>query len=223
MKKVAKSLVVSVLGWQVRRLRRKHDFRIIGIGGSMGKTSTKFALAAVLKQKFKIRYQQGNYNDIASVPLVFFGQNMPSLFNPLAWLVTFIKNEAVIRKVYPVDFVIVELGTDGPGQIAKFNQYLYLDIAILTAIAPEHMEFFEDLDAVAAEELSIAGLSKKLFFNADLCPAQYRQKIGGEHYAYGTITGVSYRLSGLKRDKHGFGFVVSKGNQSIIKTHHSSI
>ena len=57
MKKIAKSIIVRLLGRQVRRLQSKNNFKVIAIGGSIGKTSTKFAIAAVLKQKFRVQFQ----------------------------------------------------------------------------------------------------------------------------------------------------------------------
>ncbi len=143
MKKIAKRIIGAILGWQIRRLRRKHRFLLIGVAGSIGKTSTKFAIGTVLRHVMRVRFQEGNYNHIVSVPLAFFGQNMPSLMNPLAWLVVILKNEVHLRKKYPYDVVIVELGTDGPGQIAEYSRYLMIDIAVITAVVPEHMESFD--------------------------------------------------------------------------------
>lgn len=81
------------MGWQVRRLRRENDFKIVGVVGSIGKTSTKLAIARVLSSGLRVRYQEGNYNEIASVPLVFFGREMPSLLNVFSWLKIIVQNE----------------------------------------------------------------------------------------------------------------------------------
>ena len=177
MKKLAKSIVVAILGWQVRRLRKKQKFQVVAVAGSVGKTSTKHAIATVLQQKFRIQYQAGNYNDIVTVPLIFFGMDMPSLLNPIAWLATFIRIESQLRKPYPYDVVVVELGTDYPGNIPLFRKYLQADLAVLTAISAEHMEFFKDIDEVAAEELSVAQLSNKLIVNMDLIAPAYRAQV----------------------------------------------
>ena len=185
MKKTARKLITSILGWQVRRLRKNNDFKVVGIVGSIGKTSTKFAIANVLHESTKVRFQEGNYNDLVTVPLVFFGLSMPSLFNPLAWVVTFMKIEHQLHKPYRSKVVLVELGTDGPGQIAEFAQYIQLDIAVVTAITPEHMEYFKTLDAVAKEEFSVARFSKKLVVNTDLCEAKYIQPAEAALVTYG--------------------------------------
>ncbi len=167
------SFIATVLGWQTRRLYKKNDFKVIAIAGGIGKTSTKFAIVSVLGQKYRVRSQEGNYNHLVSVPLIFFGHQMPNPYNPLAWLKIFIKNEQILRHKYPFDVVVAEVGTDGPGQIRELGRYLKADIAVLTAIVPEHMEYFKDLNEVAAEELSVTEFSNILFANKDLCDAKY--------------------------------------------------
>lgn len=171
MKRLMKQLVVAVLGWQVRRLQRKDgDFQTIGVVGSYGKTSSKMAIAELLETELHVRYQKGNYNDTSTVPLVFFGQTLPSLFNPLAWLIIFIKNEMVLRQeVFPFDVVIVELGIDGPGQMEEFGKFLRLDWVLVAALGPEHMEQFDDLAQVAEEELKVQDFADRIVVNKDLC------------------------------------------------------
>ncbi len=173
MKKLAKTLVAAILGLQVRRLCKKNQIKVIAVAGSIGKTSTKLAIANMLSTKYKVQHQDGNYNDLVTVPLVFFGEATPSLFNPLSWLVVFWRNEKQLRKAYPYQIVVLELGTDGPGQIADFKKYLRLEIGVVTAITPEHMEFFKELDAVATEELSVKDFSTLVLVNKDLCKAEY--------------------------------------------------
>jgi UDP-N-acetylmuramoyl-tripeptide--D-alanyl-D-alanine ligase len=168
-KSILKNVLVGVLGWQVRRLRKRNDFKIIGVVGSIGKTSTKLAIAKVLESDKRVRYQEGNYNEIISVPLVFFGQKMPEIWNIFLWFKIILQNEIQIYSKYPFDFVVVELGTDAPGQISDFRKYLHLDVAIITAVAPEHMEFFKDIKAVAEEEWSVRFFADEVFVNRDLC------------------------------------------------------
>lgn len=170
MKDLIKKILVSILGKQVKRLRKKNNFKIIGVVGSIGKTSTKLAIAKVLAAGYRVKWQEGNYNEIISVPLVFFDEKMPQLWNIFAWKWLILKNELQIRfKKYPFDFVVIELGTDAPGQIIEFKKYLHLDVAIVTAITPEHMEFFKDIKTVAEEEWSVRFFSEKIFANRDLC------------------------------------------------------
>ena len=205
MKQFARSFVVSILAWQVRRLQKNRKFTTIAVVGSIGKTSTKFAVAQLLSSKYRVRFQEGNYNDRVSVPLVLFGQKLPNLFNPLAWLITFIRCEIALHKPYKFDIVVLELGTDGPGQIAGFKDYLKVDIAIVSAITPEHMEYFVDIDAVAKEELSIVQYAKNVLMNTDLVAHEYVSLLP-EASTYGFREGVDYRLTNLVFDKNGARF-----------------
>jgi UDP-N-acetylmuramoyl-tripeptide--D-alanyl-D-alanine ligase len=195
MKKIGKAIVLAVLAWQVRRLQAKYAFKIVAIVGSYGKTSTKVAVATVLRQHLRVRFQAGNYNDITTAPLVLFGQDMPSLFNPVGWARIFVANEMQLHRPYPYDVVVLELGTDGPGQIAAFQRYLHVDIAIVTALGMEHMAFFANIRAVAAEELAIQAFSDTLMINADLCAPEYLHGLTVPVVSYGLdAAGTEYSL-----------------------------
>jgi UDP-N-acetylmuramyl pentapeptide synthase len=171
-KKAGRAVVCAVLESQVHRLRRRHKFTVVAVAGSVGKTSTKLAIADLLAQTKRVRHQLGNYNDRVTVPLVFFDQPEPSLFNIFAWLKLFGANQAMLAHPYPYDVVVVELGTDGPGQLKRFA-YLHPDITVVTAVSPEHMEYFKTLDAVATEELAVFEYSKRVLVNADDIAGKY--------------------------------------------------
>lgn len=185
-KKTGKKILVRLLGWQVRRLANKnHTLKIIAVSGSVGKTSTKLAIAHVLSDKVKVQYQKGNYNDALSVPLVFFGHKMPRIWNIPVWLKIIIKNEWLIHDGYPYDVAVVELGTDKPGDLSDFGRYLNPDITVVTSITEEHMEFFDNLEAVAKEELVPIGYSKKIFINISEIDAEFVPK-AKNIFTYGT-------------------------------------
>ncbi|TAH33409.1 UDP-N-acetylmuramoyl-tripeptide--D-alanyl-D-alanine ligase [Candidatus Saccharibacteria bacterium] len=171
-KKAGRSLVCTVLEGQVVKLRAKHKFTVVAVAGSVGKTSTKLAIANLLGQTKRVRYQTGNYNDRVTVPLIFFGQEEPSLFNISAWLKVFSANNTALGKRYPYDVVVIEIGTDGPGYMKEFA-YIRPDVTVVTAITPEHMEYFETLDAVAAEELAVFDYSRQVLVNGDDVPGMY--------------------------------------------------
>lgn len=151
----------------MKSLISQHEITIVGVAGSIGKTGTKRAIATVLSQKYRVRWQDGNYNDVVSVPLIFFGLDMPSLTSPIAWMKIF---RAMKREIanYNYNVVVIELGTDGPGQIARFAKYITVDIGVLTRIAPEHMEYFSTIDAVAKEELSLQNFSTRLIVHEQI-------------------------------------------------------
>lgn len=177
MKLYFRNLITRLLWLQVKRLRAKHNPVVIAIAGSVGKSGTKKAIATVLSEQMKVAWQEGNYNDIISVPLVFFNQKMPSLYNPLSWLWLFLQTERQIQGVYKPQAVVLELGTDKPGDMNDFKQYLRVDYGVLTAIQPEHMENFTDLDAVAEEELVIAEICDQLIVDKDAVDKKYLKNL----------------------------------------------
>lgn len=208
-----------MLGWQVRRLRASKDFKIVGVVGSIGKTSTKLAIAKVLAAEKRVRWQEGNYNDILSVPLVFFGHEIPTLWNVFAWLKIIFKNELQIWGDFPYRFVVLELGTDAPGQIAQFRKYLHLDIAVVTAISPEHMEFFESLKNVAEEEWSVSFFSGTVLANKDLCTVIPENLSNRKIIYYGKGYGSNYKIENVSKVKDGFSFDLLHEGKKVLNAY----
>ena len=194
---------------KVEQLRLKHKFTVVAVAGSVGKTSTKLAVARLLEASGKsVRYQEGNYNDRVSVPLVFFGEAMPSLFNIFAWLGVLGRMSRKVKQDYGYDVVVVELGTDGPGQMADFA-YIHPDITVLSAVSPEHMLQFGTIDAVASEELEVSSYSWQLLVNVADVAAKYLDGISYKSYGVGQPADYQAEVIG----SHG---VV--GQQLLIKS-----
>lgn len=182
-KSLGKNLLCNLLERQVKQLISKNEIKIIAVAGSVGKTSTKLAIAKTLTQKYKVIYQDGNYNDRLTVPLIFFNQAEPAIFNILAWFKLILNNRHQIKTNYLFKLVVVELGTDGPGQLQHFA-YLKPDLTILTAIDQEHMEYFASLDDVAREELVPLSFSKQVLINLDNVDKKYLPQTEFLTYSY---------------------------------------
>lgn len=190
MKRFFREIICKILESRVVRLRKNHQFTVVAVAGSVGKTSTKMAIAKTLESAGRrVRYQEGNYNDRVSVPLVFFGETMPPLTNIFAWMATIFRIWRSAERSYEFDVVVVELGTDGPGQM-KYFDYIVPDMTVLTAISPEHMLQFGSIEAVAEEELAVARYSEQLIINVADVDAAY---LGGlEFIGYGVDVGADY-------------------------------
>ncbi|HSW85586.1 MAG TPA: Mur ligase family protein [Candidatus Saccharimonadales bacterium] len=171
-KKVGKSLLCEALEAQVKQLRRRNKFTVVAVAGSVGKTSTKLAIAKLLSTNKKVIFQDGNYNDRLTVPLTIFGQHEPGIYNIFEWLKVLLANQRLIHKPFPFEIAIVEFGADGPDQLANFA-YLKPELSIITAVAAEHMENFQHLDIVAKEELTPINYSKQVLLNLDDIDAKY--------------------------------------------------
>lgn len=104
--------------------RKQMKAKVIGITGTNGKTTTKELMAAVLKQKFKIIYTQGNFNNHIGVPLT---------------LLT-IKPETEIA--------VVEMGANHPGEIAFLCSMADPDYGIITNVGKAHLEGFGSFEGV---------------------------------------------------------------------------
>lgn len=216
-KSFGKWILCKILEAQIKSLRKKHHFKVVAVAGSAGKTSTKFALAQMLSTKKKVLFQEGNYNDRLTVPLIFFNHPQPSIFNVFAWTRIIFQNFIIIRQPYAYDCVIVELGTDGPGQIEKF-EYLQPEIVVLTSIAEEHMEYFDSIDAVAEEEMGVHKFAKLLVVNIDDTNQKYLE--GLDFTSYGLSENAQYRFSKLVADdldKPAAELVLSNGTKISVK------
>lgn len=181
------------------------EVKLIVVAGSVGKTSTKSALATMLGQKYRVRLHEGNHNTHMSAPLAILGIPYPEHVNSIGeWRDVFKAAEACILQPPDVDIVIQELGADHPGDIAQFGTYLKPDIAIITAITPEHMEFFKTMEAVAQEELTAANISKLALINRDDIDAQYATYLNNPNiHTYGTSAQAEYHFTGEQFSLHG--------------------
>ena len=182
-----KHLLEKILGSYVKKYLKSHsDAKLIAVVGSVGKTSVKSATATVLSEKFTVRHSRGNLNTTLSAPLEILGVDGPkNAKSPLAWLKVFFAAHASIKNPKSPDIIIQECGIDCPGEMATFMRYIQPDIAIITSVAPEHMEFFKNMDTVAHEELSISQVAKKTIFNLHDIDEKYHNLIVGDRVSYG--------------------------------------
>lgn len=190
-----KHILCTMLESQVKTLRDRNEFTLIAVVGSVGKTSTKLSIARTLAASGKrVQFQEGNYNDRLTVPLVFFGAPQPSIFNLPAWLKLLLKNQRQLRRAYGHDVVVVELGIDGPGQMKDFA-YLHPELSVVTAVSEEHMEYFKTLQTVAEEELKVFSFSKQVLVNTDDVAPEFLGKESFDAYGFGA-TSYNVKLVG---------------------------
>lgn len=192
-----KKIVRTILEHQVKRYFKKQQPKLVAVVGSVGKTSTKYAIATVLSEKLRVRAHEGNYNDTMSVPLSLLGVEYPDdVHSVREWLAVFRAMSIRIHEEKDVDVIVQELGTDHPGEIAHFGSYLRPDITVVTAVSDEHMEFFGSLDAVAKEELAIAAYSKLTVINRDDVDGKYAGLAETSSIdTYGLSEQAEYRLA----------------------------
>ena len=192
-----KKFIQSKLERSVQKYFKKHpEVKLVVVAGSVGKTSTKIAIGTVLAQKFRVRLHEGNHNSELSAPLAMLGVEFPDNIRNLGqWLSVFAAVKKRIKQPTDVDVIVQELGTDAIGQIPHFGTYLKPDIAVITSVAAEHMEFFKTLDAVAAEELAAANFSQHALINRDTIDGVYAADITNPNInTYGNTDVAEYRF-----------------------------
>ncbi len=131
----------------------KYKPKIIGITGSVGKTSTKEAVYTVLQSKYKTRRSQKNYNNELGVPLTIIGDEARGK-SIKGWIKVFLKGLGLIiftKKDYP-EILVLEMGVDKPGDMEYLADIVKCDIGVVTAIGASHLQFFKSTKRIQKEK-----------------------------------------------------------------------
>lgn len=164
----ARAFILQQLERSVRQLLEEQKVIVVAITGSMGKTTTKHAIARVLEQKYRVLAHEGNYNSEFGLPLSIFEESVPvQITDVWAWVQVLSSIRRKLKKRYPYEVVVVEMGADHPGDIGKFLSYIHPDIGVVTAIAPAHIGQFGSIEAIAAEKMLVASGARQAVINAD--------------------------------------------------------
>lgn len=158
MKNFAKRIVAIMLALIARGVVRRYKPRIVMVTGSVGKTSTKDAVAAVLATRFLVRKSEKSFNSEFGVPFTILDVKNP-WGNPLAWFSVF-KNAVallILPNHYP-NMLVLEVGADKPGDLARILRTATPDAVVVTRLPdiPVHVEAYASPVAVREEEFSPA-------------------------------------------------------------------
>ena len=175
-----------------RTARARTAARVAAVTGSVGKTGVKEALRHVLSRQGLTSASVGSFNNQWGVPL------------------------SLARMPRAAAFGVFEIGMNHPGEITPLVAMVRPHVAVITAIAPAHMEFFPDLDAVADAKAEIfSGLEPD---GAAILPAdsaQYprlaaavRRRRGARIVAFGLGEGTTQDARALSFALHADGAVV---------------
>ncbi len=212
-KQILKKITVFIITLEAKLVLRRYKPRIVAVTGSVGKTSTKDAVAAVLGQKFFVRKSMKSYNSDRGIPLVVLGCESGWL-NPFIWSLNILKGLRLIfafKKIPYPDWLVLEMGVERSGDMEKLTSWIKPSIAVFTAIAeiPPHVEFFSGPEALANEKMRLVkdfGVDRFVILNADdkiLCEA--KNKIQAKIISYGfggenDITASNYRVAYRQED-----------------------
>ncbi|NOE25284.1 UDP-N-acetylmuramoyl-tripeptide--D-alanyl-D-alanine ligase [Ruegeria sp. HKCCD6157] len=111
--------------------RARTDARVVGVTGSVGKTSTKEMLATILETQGKTHASVASYNNHWGVPLT------------------------LARMPRDTEFAVIEIGMNHPGEIAPLAEQARPHVALVTTVAAVHLEAFESVAGIAREKAAI--------------------------------------------------------------------
>jgi UDP-N-acetylmuramoyl-tripeptide--D-alanyl-D-alanine ligase len=157
--------------------RARTKAKVVGVTGSVGKTSTKEMLRAILSGQGATHAAEASYNNHWGVPLTL--ARMPA----------------------DTRFAVIEIGMNHPGEIAPLARLARLDVAMITTVAPAHLEAFENVEGIAQEKASIFdGLVPKgvAVFNVDIATAPIlrakAEQVGAAAVGFGCGAAADWQL-----------------------------
>ena len=177
--------------------RRKFTIPIIGLTGSVGKTTTKEMMAAILSQKYGVHKNEGNLNNHYGVPLTLFQLSE--------------KHE----------IAIVEMGANHFGEIQRLAEIAEPTHAIITAVGRAHLEFFGSVEGVARAKLELFEVIKEhgvAFVNVDDPMIVQKMPDVNRKITYGFENEADIKGEILGCDSHGFVTFGLMGQQIQLKT-----
>jgi UDP-N-acetylmuramoyl-tripeptide--D-alanyl-D-alanine ligase len=176
--------------------------RVIAVGGSNGKTTTCRLLSAVLSRTLKGSASPKSFNNAVGVPLT------------------------ILRAARGDQYLICEVGTNAPGEIATLARVVEPDIAVITSVGREHLEGLGDIEGVVREEVSLLSTLRPggmAVVNADsallveaatsLLTASARAGASGAKKSllvtFGTDERANLRIVKATQDETGVGFTLN--------------
>jgi UDP-N-acetylmuramoyl-tripeptide--D-alanyl-D-alanine ligase len=234
-KKIFKKIILAIIIPEARLVLFRYRPKIVAVTGSVGKTSAKDAIASVLGQKFFTRKSTKSYNSEIGVPLVILGCETGWL-NPFSWLYNIFRGLKLLlapKKINYPNWLVLEMGVERPGDMARLGSWIKPDIVVFTALSeiPVHVEFFASPESLIQEKMKlIKGFEANRFviLNGDdktLCEAKPR--IQAKTIAFGfdedndlkaSNYHITYRKEETKEIPEGLTFKVDyKGNSVPVR------
>lgn len=188
-----------------QRMQSLPSLKVIGITGSFGKTTTKYALAKILRQKFNTLVTPGSYNTTMGVTKVIRADLKPTH-----------------------EIFVVEMSAKQPGDIKELCELVQPQYGLITAIGEQHLETFKTLETVKktknelVESLPLSGVA---FFNMDDANSRDLVEMAQCHvirYGMEAVgSSLDYYAKDLNIDEHGSNFTVVRtrdNSQAIFYT-----
>jgi len=167
--------------------------RVIAVAGSNGKTTTVRLIHGVLSRRLRGTASIKSYNNAVGVPLTILGARRGD------------------------QYLVCEVGTNAPGEIAQLASVIEPDIGVITSIGREHLEGLGSLHGVAAEEASLFASLRAggvAIVNADALLLREIMRPGawpnvGSIVRFGFAQDADLRVTRAVQDADGVGFSIN--------------
>lgn len=226
MKSILKKIVQKILRILAKAILKKYRPAIIGVTGSVGKTSTKEAIFTVLLPKFNVRRNIKNYNNEIGLPLTIIGASSGGR-SVWGWLGVFVKALVILiwpEKRYP-EILILEMAVDRLGDMKYLTALAPCQVGVVTNVGPVHLEFFGTIEKIAKEKSVMASHLDKNGWAVLNCDNKYvgemEQVVKGRVLTYGIDNKAAVRALEIKisqnQDKEvvGLNFKLSYGGSTV--------
>jgi UDP-N-acetylmuramoyl-tripeptide--D-alanyl-D-alanine ligase len=180
-----------------RAVREAWGGKIAGITGSVGKTTTKEILAALLGTRFRVLKSEGNFNNEYGLPLTLFQLDETH------------------------QAAVLEMGMSRSGELSRLAEIARPDVGVVTRVAPAHLEFFASVEEIAlAKRELIEGLNGResvAVLNADdPLVAGFASHAPGRVLTYGIANAADFRGEAMEeRGALGSAFILAHGGQRV--------
>ena len=173
--------------------RRLHSKKI-AITGSVGKTTTKEFVAAVLAENLKLHKTEGNFNSTLGMPLSMLTM----------------RNETEVS--------VLEMGMSNFGEIEYLSNIAEPDVAIITNIGSSHMEYLGTRENICRAKLEVvSGLKKDgiLLLNGDEPLLRGREELGDNAFFVGFARDCHFRAQNVRYAMGNTVFDISYGGKTV--------
>lgn len=186
---------VAALQALARDVLARRPVKVVGITGSVGKTTTKEFTAALLAGRFRLLKSEGNFNNHLGLAL------------------------SLLRLRPDDEAAVLEMGMSAAGELRTLTRIAPPDVAVITNVSPVHLQFFKGLDDIALAKKEILDGAKPgaaaVLNGDDPLVMKIASRFPGRKVTFGRTPGCDIRAEDVRsRGYSGFEFLLRYGRES---------
>lgn len=185
----------EMASYKMKIQKEKYNLKVVGVTGSVGKTSTKDIIANVLSKKYKVLKTEGNNNNHIGLPLT-------------------------ILRIQDEEIAVIEMGMNHLGEISYLTKIAKPDIAVITNIGTSHIGNLGSRENILKAKLEILeGMDKKKIVinnDNDLLNKWYLEnKNNIEIHTFGIKNESEFNAKNIKLKENSSEFICENKNEKI--------